>query len=274
MKNLPLVSIIIASYNKEAYLKRCISSCLNQTYRKIEIILVDDNSTDNSIKIAKSFKNKLKIFKKKKFNINSKFNTFYQIDTYLYGLKKAKGEIIALLDSDDFFKSKKIENIVKHFKYKNHNVIFDKAIIYYTKNNFYKEKSYRDRKNMWPKFPPNSCITIKKNFFKKIEKELRLKSFSLLTIDFRIATISKILFNNFFILDEYLTYYFQDERGETGSKFKKFSKYWWKRREQAYEYYEYLQKKMLIKKNIFSNFNIDYIITKLINYLLIRIKIN
>ena len=268
MKSLPLVSIIIASYNKEAYLKRCISSCLNQTYRKIEIVFVDDSSTDNSFKIAKFFKNKIKIFKKKRINLNSKFNTFYQIDTYLYGLKKAKGEIIALLDSDDFFKKNKIANIVKNFKNKNYNVIFDKAVIYHNKNNFYKDKSYRDRKKIWPKFPPNSCISIRKKFFKKIEKELSLKSFNLLTIDFRIAAISKVIFDNFFILNKYLTYYFQDKKGESSSKFKKFNKYWWRRREQAHQYYQYLKKKSSVNNNTLPNINIDFILTKLINHLL------
>ena len=63
----PLVSILIASYNKEKYVKRCIESCLNQTYKKLEIIFVDDSSKDNSLKIAKKNK-KIKVFKKKKLN--------------------------------------------------------------------------------------------------------------------------------------------------------------------------------------------------------------
>ena len=57
IKKIPKVSILIANYNGQNYVKRCIKSCLNQTYDNIEVIFVDDNSTDNSIKIAKSFKN-------------------------------------------------------------------------------------------------------------------------------------------------------------------------------------------------------------------------
>ena len=63
MKNKPLVSILIASHNKEKYVKRCINSCLNQTYKNIEIIFVDDGSKDKSYQIAKQFKN-IRVFKK------------------------------------------------------------------------------------------------------------------------------------------------------------------------------------------------------------------
>ena len=57
MSKKPLVSILIASFNKDKYTERCIVSCLKQSYRNIEIIFYDDGSTDNSLKIAKKFKN-------------------------------------------------------------------------------------------------------------------------------------------------------------------------------------------------------------------------
>ena len=56
MQKKPLVSILIASYNKENYINRCIKSCLNQTYENLEIIFVDDSSTDKSFEIAKKYK--------------------------------------------------------------------------------------------------------------------------------------------------------------------------------------------------------------------------
>ena len=104
MKN-PLVSILIASYNKEKYVNRCIKSCLSQTYKNIEIIFIDDGSKDNSYKIAKEFK-EIKAYKKNRKKSKAKFNTFFQIDTYIYAYKKSKGSILACLDSDDFFKKK------------------------------------------------------------------------------------------------------------------------------------------------------------------------
>ena len=89
---------------------------------------------------------------------------------------------------------------------------------------------------MWPKFPPCSCISVKRNFFKGICNEITLKKYPLLTLDFRLAVISKLVFNDFKILNKYLTYYFQDPKGES-SKFKKFSKNWWSRRLEAHEYF-------------------------------------
>ena len=56
MQKKPLVSILIASYNKERYVKRCINSCKIQTYDNIEIIFYDDGSEDNSYQIAKNIK--------------------------------------------------------------------------------------------------------------------------------------------------------------------------------------------------------------------------
>ena len=52
----PLASIIIANYNNEAYLKKCLDSVFNQNYKKIEIIVVDDYSSDNSLDTLKKYK--------------------------------------------------------------------------------------------------------------------------------------------------------------------------------------------------------------------------
>ena len=262
----PLVSILIASYNKEKYVSRCLKSCLDQSYKNIEIIFVDDESKDNSYKIAKKFKN-VKVFKKKRKKFKSKFNTFFQIDSYLYAYKKSKGKIITLLDSDDFYKKNKVNTIVNHFlKNKNCTILFDKPIIYYSKRKFYLSNEFKNSKMrivLWPKFPPTSCISLRKSFFQKIKNELKLKKFSLLTIDFRLAVISKIIYNNFKIINNHLTNYFQDKKGESSSNFKKFGKNWWSRRMQAHEYIDYL-----LKKNNLKYKNLDYSITKLINLFL------
>ena len=114
MQKKPLVSILIASYNKEKYVQRCINSCLNQTYNKIEVIIYDDGSKDNSYEIAKKIKG-IKVFKNKKRKNLGKFNTYYQINSYNKAFLKSKGKYILLLDSDDFFKKNKIKEIVNYF---------------------------------------------------------------------------------------------------------------------------------------------------------------
>ena len=68
MKNNPLVSILITNYNGEKFIKRCLNSCINQTFKNKEIIFVDDVSDDSSIYQASKFK-KVVLIKNKKKNI-------------------------------------------------------------------------------------------------------------------------------------------------------------------------------------------------------------
>lgn len=91
-----LISIIVPIYNVENYIEKCISSIVNQTYTNIEILLIDDGSTDNSGIICKewSLKDKrIKYFYKKNGGVCSARNK---------GLEEAKGEFIGFVDSDDW----------------------------------------------------------------------------------------------------------------------------------------------------------------------------
>ena len=263
MPKKPLVSILIASFNKEKYVKRCIESCLKQNYKNIEIIFYDDGSKDNSLKIAKRFK-KIKIISNKKKKFLSKFNTYPQINSYCEAFKRSKGNIISFLDSDDFYKRNKVKEIVDHFiKNKRSNIVFDKPIFFYTKDitsHPFKNVTKNFNKNIWPKFPPQSCISIKRNVFKKYIKDIKNKNFSMLTLDFRLAVIANTILDDFFIIDKNLTYYFQNIDGESLTKFKKFGYNWWIRRSQAHSYMKYISSKYKINYNI----NLDYLITKFI----------
>ena len=87
----PKASVIIVNYNNAKYLKKCINSILNQSYKNKEIILVDDKSKDYSLKIANQYKNKIKIIKNK---IKTKEGSFNQINSCYRGFKKSKGEYI------------------------------------------------------------------------------------------------------------------------------------------------------------------------------------
>lgn len=95
-----VISVIVPIYNAETYLKRCIESLLNQTYSNMEIILIDDGSTDNSLKICEEYSAKdirIKVFSKKNSGPS---------DTRNYGLKKASGKYISFIDSDDWVEPK------------------------------------------------------------------------------------------------------------------------------------------------------------------------
>ncbi len=102
-----LVSIIINNYNYEKYVVEAIESAINQTYKNVEIIIVDDGSTDKSINILEEIAktdNRIKLFCKSNGGQLSAFN---------YGYKKSSGQIISFLDSDDLYNDDYIENIVE-----------------------------------------------------------------------------------------------------------------------------------------------------------------
>lgn len=96
------VSIIIPVYNGSNYLKKAIESAINQTYKNIEILIINDGSTDNgkTEKIAKSYGNKIKYYKKNNGGVASALN---------YGIKKSTGDYISWLSHDDLYESNKIE---------------------------------------------------------------------------------------------------------------------------------------------------------------------
>jgi len=98
----PLVSVIIPVHNCERYVGCAIQSAINQTHRPIEVIVVDDGSSDGSERIVRQFKN-LTSLKQKHKGISAARNL---------GISAAKGEYIAFLDADDIWQEKKIEKQV------------------------------------------------------------------------------------------------------------------------------------------------------------------
>lgn len=272
MQKKPLVSILIASFNKEKYVNRCINSCLNQSYKKLEVIFFDDGSKDDSYNIAKKIKG-IKVFKNKKKSNLGKFNTYYQINSYNKAFSKSKGKYIMLLDSDDFFKKNKVKEIVNYFnKNKKSNIIFDLPIYYYSQKkkiyakNIINKKSLK--KDIWPRFPiAGSCISFKRKFYKKYSNLINNKNFSMLTLDFRLAVISNTISNDFELLNKNLTFYFQDKKGESYSNFKKFGKNWWSRRKQAHDFMKMINRKHKVSLKTKSDYLTTNFIEKIYNYL-------
>jgi glycosyltransferase involved in cell wall biosynthesis len=95
----PLVSVIIPAFNRECYLAQAIESVLAQTYRPIEIIVVDDGSVDETANVAKSFSDKVRYFYQPNSGCGAARNT---------GVMKARGSFLAFLDSDDLWVEEKL----------------------------------------------------------------------------------------------------------------------------------------------------------------------
>lgn len=112
------LSVIIPVYNTEIWLPRCVDSVINQTYPEIEIILVDDGSTDSSGKICDNYASKderIKVIHKTNGGLSDARNA---------GLEIANGEFISFVDSDDYISINMYESLIKTFYlYKNENAI-------------------------------------------------------------------------------------------------------------------------------------------------------
>lgn len=102
---MPKFSVIIPVYNVEKYIRRCITSVINQTFKDYEIIVINDGSTDNSIEIAKEFS--VKIINSPHVSVSEARNL---------GVKKAKGEYILFLDSDDYWDNDLLKKLTKSLK--------------------------------------------------------------------------------------------------------------------------------------------------------------
>jgi glycosyltransferase involved in cell wall biosynthesis len=104
MKSTPLVSVIVPSYNSTQWIEECLTSVHDQSYLNIELIVVDDGSADNSVKIIKKLKFEFKLIEQANQGRSGARNT---------GIEAAKGDYIAFLDCDDLLAQTSIEERVK-----------------------------------------------------------------------------------------------------------------------------------------------------------------
>lgn len=127
-----IVSIIIPNYNKGKYLKETIVSVLSQTYSEIEVIIVDDGSTDNSVEILQYYE-----------LLDSKLKVFYnphlgKINAINFGISKAKGDLVKLWGSDDYMPTTVIKELVDEIN--SHDVIAHNCYITDEKLNIIKHE--------------------------------------------------------------------------------------------------------------------------------------
>ena len=110
MTDKPLISVIVPIYNIEEYLPRCVKSIVNQSYRNLEILLIDDGSTDGTGALCDSLAEtdlRIRVFHKKNGGSSSARNL---------GIKEAQGEFLAFVDSDDYIEPEMYERLMQGIK--------------------------------------------------------------------------------------------------------------------------------------------------------------
>lgn len=190
-----LVSVIMNCFNGEKYLKEAIDSVLNQTYSNWEIILWDNQSTDNSEGIVKSFNdNRIKYFYSEKFTILGEARN--------RALSKAKGEFIAILDCDDLWYSTKLEKQIACFSNPNVGIVtcdtyfFNESNIVKQKYKYSKPVTGNAFKYLLLNALSFETVVIRKSILNKLETNFDNRFTLINDFDFiaRISYISELAF--------------------------------------------------------------------------------
>ncbi|PKM49073.1 MAG: glycosyl transferase [Firmicutes bacterium HGW-Firmicutes-7] len=156
-----LISIIVPIYNAEKYLSECIESILCQTYKNIQLILINDGSTDNSLDICNYYKaidNRILVIDKPNEGVSATRNL---------GIKLAEGEYIGFVDSDDYIEENMYEVLLNQIENDKSQVC---VMISYTINSFEKYKSIYKNKMLSGnealkyllqlRFPSSVCVCL------------------------------------------------------------------------------------------------------------------
>ncbi len=128
-EDMPKVSVIVPVYNVEKYLRECLDSIVNQTYKNIEVICIDDGSTDSSLEILQEYAqrdDRVVILQQENQGAAVARN---------YGMSLAKGEYISFLDSDDVFHLQMFEKTVAKADFFDADITIFRAMTFDTNNN-------------------------------------------------------------------------------------------------------------------------------------------
>lgn len=121
----PVISVLMANYNSEAYLKQAVESVLNQSFAALELILVDDGSKDSSVAIASAIAARdprLKVFSGKRFGGPAPVRNF--------ALDQARGEWVAVVDSDDLIHPDRFERMMTSISQTDADILIDDLLIF------------------------------------------------------------------------------------------------------------------------------------------------
>lgn len=138
-----LVTVIVPIYNVEKYLDMCIQSILNQIYKNLEILLIDDGSTDSSYQICQRYAkedSRIKVIKKKNSGLGATRNV---------GIEYASGQYIYFLDSDDYIEKDLFSTVIPYMSknklelcYFSANIIFEERNENFSEDYYYKKNHY------------------------------------------------------------------------------------------------------------------------------------
>lgn len=155
-------TIITVCYNSEFTIQRTITSVLNQTIQNYEYIIIDGNSTDNTLKIIESNKSKF----------NGRLKYLSEPDDGIYfamnkGLSMAKGKYVSLLNSDDWYEPNTLDIIQRNYNINQNIDIFYGLLNYYKNNKFYKTECYHHNFLSEESLPHPTCF-ISNDLYKRI----------------------------------------------------------------------------------------------------------
>lgn len=136
-----LVSVIVPCYNVEKYIKKGIESLINQTLKDIEIIVINDGSKDNTLKILKNYQKndkRIKIIDKKNEGVSIARNA---------GLKQAKGKYICFMDSDDWVEKDYLEQMYNKISKNNYDIVACDTYAIYPNKKMYIKSNINDNQD-------------------------------------------------------------------------------------------------------------------------------
>lgn len=179
------VSVIVPVYNVEKFLRRCIDSIISQTYKNLEIILVDDGSTDNSSSICDEYSiidKRIKVIHKPNGGLSSARNI---------GLDEASGEFISFVDSDDYLESDMYEEMMINQQLNHSDIVVSR---FYTVMNG-NVKLYHDQK--LEEFCKTHNLNLLFNYSKNIESKEKIE-----VTNYVPSYVWRMLFSNDLISDQ------------------------------------------------------------------------
>jgi len=212
----PFFSIVLPTFNSISYIEKCLKSLIDQTFENFEVILVDNSSSDGTLKKVVQFNDKrIKTFVIDNNGILAKSRNL--------GIKLSSSKWIAFLDSDDWWTNKKLEKIKKIIESnKDFDLIYHKLYISDPKKkislrkNLYSRNSNNFFKDLIIKgnFIPNSSVVVKKDLLLKVNGISEDKN-CFASEDYNCwIKIAKIT-NNFYFLNESLGYYYINPKGSS-----------------------------------------------------------